>query len=217
MNVESTVRNMIELYPTLYRSRAMALLNLFDSYHTVWRNGELIRLEPDDGNSSYLPYPEPADVADPAEEADSCDVRNVLIHRRENAKAQFTHDNAHLLARQTFSSLPSTYSGSFEGTRFDDIPEDVTPDWLAAAKELARIVMSHPFKPKDGRMKEYQDRERKDHDRSVERCKQFLEQFQVITPCPFERAARLTKLQREAEALGLALVDKNGQPAAQSA
>lgn len=211
LNVENTVRTMMELYPTLYHSRAVALLNLFDSYHAKWRNGELIRLEADDGRSSYLPYPEPADVADPTEQAE---VRNVLFHRRENAKAQFVYDNAYLLARDTFSSFPKTYAVSFEGNRYDDIPEDVTPDWFEAAKELARAILVHKFRPKDGMAKDYQDREQKDHDRSVVRCRQFLERFQVITPCPLERAARLTKLQREAEALGLALVDKNGQPAA---
>lgn len=207
MNVERTVRNMIELYPTLYRSRAMALLSVFDSYHVEWRNGELISLEPHDDKSSYLPYPEPKDVADPAGPQD---VRDVLFHRRENAKAQFTHDNAYLLARDTFSSLPSTQAVSFEGNRFDDIPEDVTPDWLEAAKELARIVLVHKFKPKDGLNKEYLEREQTWHDLSVGRCKQFLERFQVITTCPSERAARLTALRREAEALGVEVVDKNG-------
>jgi hypothetical protein len=214
VDVESTIRNMIERYPSLYRSRAMALLSLFDSYHVEWHNGELISLEHDEAKSSYLPYPALTDVADPA---GPDDVRDVLFKRRENAKAQFTHDNAYLLARQTFSSLPSTQAVSFEGNRFDDIPEDVTPDWLEAAKELARIILVHKFKPKDGVNKEYLERDQKWHDFSVERCKQFLERFQVITPCPLERAARMTALRREAEALGVEVVDKNGQSVAQGA
>lgn len=214
MNVENTVRKMIELYPTLFSTRAMALLSLFDSYHAEWRNGELIRLESDDDSRSYLPYPSPDEIADPAE---SEGVRDVLFHRRENAKAQFTYDNAYLLARDKFSSLPKTYAVSFEGNRFDDIPDDVTPDWLEAAKELAQIVLIHRFKPKDGMAKDYQEREQKDHDRSVERCKQFLERFQVIKPCPYARAARMTALRREAEALGVEVVEKSGQSAAKGA
>lgn len=207
MNVQDTVFSMIRSYPTLYRSRVMALARLFDQFDAVWVNGELFDKEPR-GNQDFLPY----SVEQVTETGSDRVDRDLLFHRRENAKAQFTYDNAHLLSRDTLSSFDKTSSIRFAGRHFEDIPADITPDWLDAAKELAGIITIHKYRPDTTYAADHLERENRDLESSVKLCKQFLERFKVVTVSTWEHANRLKEVTREALALGFKLVPVEATP-----
>lgn len=208
MLVKDTVLKMMRYFPQLYPTRVDALLRLFDSFDTKWVNGELVDLEAYDESFPYLSY-SAEEVADPTDDRKLSDV---IANRWENAKAQFVHDNAYLMALDPFSHFRSDKTLSFEGNRFRDIPADITEDWMDAAKELARAVMAHKYFPKRQYAPQEVERQRDAVAASAKICEQFLERFKVITPCPYARAARVKELQREALALGLNLTEADGTP-----
>lgn len=201
MTVQETVFGMMRAYPTLYRTRVMALARLFDSYDSKWVNGELLLNEPR-GNTAFLPYP-PAKII---ETGDARSDQDVVFHRLANAKAQFVYDNAHMLSKDPHSAFGKHSSIRFTGKRFDDMPEDVSQEWLEAAKELANAVRVHKYYPDTTYAAEYLKQQMFELEASAKLCSQFLERFKVLTPCPFERAHRLETVTREALALGFVLV-----------
>lgn len=199
--MQDTVFGMMRAYPTMYRSRVMALARLFDSYDSEWVNGELIdnerRL-----NEDFLPYsPEKlVETGDPHED------NGVLFSRRQNAKAQFVFDNAGLMSKDQYSTFGKHSTIRFAGRHFDDIPTNVTPEWLEAAKELAHAVCLHKYYPDTTYAADHALNRAQEQAASVAICTQFLERFRVKTLDPIRSAARLTTLTREARALGYILV-----------
>jgi hypothetical protein len=211
MNVQETVFVMMRAYPMLYPTRVRALARLFDSFDCSWVNGELIdheRVDPESARD-FLPY-KPEDVT---ETGDAKKDQYIVHNRWENAKAQFVYDNAHLMSADRYSEFRKHSTIRFGGRHFADIPADVTADWLDAAKELAMAVSTHQYFPDRTYAPDHLTREREELENSAKLCTQFLERFAVITPCPFERAARLEKVTREAQALGFALVPAEATPA----
>ena len=208
MTVQETICEMMQNYPTMYRSRVQALARLFDSYSTHWEDGCLIDTDrPSSPDRNPLPYPNT--LANPTTDTE---VDDALFERRENAKAQFVLDNAHLMSRDLYSSFESNYPIRFEGKRFEDFPENATKEWHDAAVELAHAILRHTYWPDSTYAPEEEERRRKDQAKSQDLCKKFLERFRVITPCPYERAARVKELHREALALGLNLTEADGGP-----
>lgn len=208
MQVRDTVFTMMLRFPWSYPTRVDALLELFDSYNTQWEKGELVFQTPLDNKGSHLPF-SPDKVADP-ENYES--VSQVIAARQANAQAQFVFDNAYVLSHDKSSYFRPSKPLLFEGKRFADIPPDITPDWLEAAKELAWAVVQHKFFNDGSYGPAELERKQEQQERSVKLCQQFLEKFKVIRPCPYERAARVTKLLQEAEALGLNLTESDGSP-----
>ena len=207
MNVQETVFGMMRAYPTMYRSRVMALARLFDSYDSEWVNGELIDNEHRSGRD-FLPYPPEKLV----ETGDLREIHDVLFARRQNAKAQFVYDNAELMSKHSFSSFGKHSTIRFSGRHFDDIPADITPEWLEAAKELAQAVVSHKYYPDTTYAADHALHQAKEEAASVAICNQFLERFRVKAIDPIVSAARLSVLTREARALGYALVQESLEP-----
>lgn len=206
MNVQETVFQMMQTYPTLYRSRVMALAHIFDSYHAEWKEGELISREPYGEGRDFLPYP-PDKLVVNAENR----IHDVLFAREENAKAQFVYDNADLLSQDTGSRFEADQFVTFKGRHFDDLPETVAKDWLDAAKELASTVLAHKPTAKGSYAPEYVAQQQRSQKESADICRQFLERF--LPPksmCLYARAARVTELLREARALGLVLTEQDG-------
>lgn len=209
MTVQQVVIKMMQDYPSLYRTRALALKRLFDSPSTRWVGGELV-----DGEASteprkdYLPY-KAEDVAFPNPDKSPS---SVIFARQQNAAAQFVHDNAALLSKDTNSGFDSReYHLTFEGRRFTDMPADVTPEWLEAAKELAFAVIAHQRdtqRPMDPKMQKHAEEQQ---DAAKKLCQQFLERFKAVPgPDPWVRAHRVKELYREALALGLLLTEADG-------
>lgn len=209
MNVQQTVCLMMRAVPTLFRTRVMALKNLFDSFDTEWVNGELVSHERPSADRDYLPYAE-HEVALPEDLDQVEDISDLLFKRSENAKAQFVHDNAELLSRHTTSHFDLEHAIHFSGRRLMDIPDDVSDDWLAAAKELANAIMHHKLQPKPGYTEAYAAAQQRQQDESARVARQFLERFNVIKPCPYARAARVKELLQEAQALGMHLTESDG-------
>jgi hypothetical protein len=201
MNVQETVFTMMRSYPTLYRTRVMALARLFDTHSSSWVNGELIDNEAP-RESPHLPY----SGNDLEETGDLHKDSSVVFHRLQNAKAQFVFDNASLMSRDTISGFDKHSGVRFAGRHFDDIPADIKPEWLDAAKELAHAICHHKYYPDTTYAADYIQNQAREMELSVKLCQQFLERFKVITPCPYERAARLEAVTREARALGFILV-----------
>lgn len=201
MNVQDTVFGMMRAYPTMYRSRVMALARLFDSYDSEWVNGELIDNAPRSGGD-FLPYPPDKLV----ETEDQHELNNVLFARRQNAKAQFVYDNAGLMSKDLYSAFGKHSTIRFAGRHFDDIPADISPEWLEAAKELAQAVVGHKYYPNTTYAADYTLNQAKEEAASLAICNQFLERFRVKAIDPIVSAARLSVLTREARALGYSLV-----------
>jgi hypothetical protein len=212
MTVQETVFVMMRAYPTLYPSRVIALARLFDSYDSQWVNGELIDNEHRLGED-FLPY-KPEELVETGDVEKDC---YLVAHRRQNSKAQFVYDNAYLMSKDLYSRFGKHSTVRFNGRHFDDMPEDVAPEWLEAAKELARAVCVHKHYPDTTYAPEYVRNNEAEQQASVARCTQFLERFKVITVCPFDRAARLRTLTREALALGYILVPVVGASEAEKA
>lgn len=211
MNPKTTVTQMLRSYPSLYPTRVTALLHLFDSTETIWKDGELIHTDPtmyernnylDDETADQAAYEKALHT-----DRESDMARDLLFTKRENARKRFVHDNAALLAADTSSNFRKGRAIDFKGRRFDDIPEDVKPEWLEAAKEVAFAVLAHKFINLNGYNAEYAQRFERELEQSKRVCTQFLERFKVVQICQFARAARIAELQREAAALGLSLVD----------
>lgn len=215
MNVHHTVMRMMLAYPSLYRTRVMALLNLFDASHTDWKDGELVHLYPEEYAPRNFLEDESAAVA--AYEAEKHDndpglaVRDLLHLREQNAKSQFVHDNAELLAANTSSNFGKGYPISFSGRHFDDMPDNVAPDWLEAAKELAHAIRGYTYINVSGYVAEYVQRNEKELEHAKKICTKFLERFRVVPIDPYTRAARIAELQREAAALGLQLTERTAE------
>jgi hypothetical protein len=209
MLVQETVLKMMREFPWLYPTRVTALRRLFDASYTHWMNGELISTDNSGEGRDYLPY-SPAEVADTD---GTCDIRGVLFHRKENGHAQFVYDNAHLLSRDILSNFDKHTSICFDGARFADMPEDITADWLDAAKELATCIRFHKYWPDTNYAPEYEQGRRDEQAKAVKICEQFLERLKVIQPpCRYARAARVKELLREAQALGMQLTEADGSP-----
>lgn len=192
---------LMRTFPTLYRNRLMALLAIFDGTEYRWEGGALVRTDKltRDGRS-HLPYSDSDDV-------NSKHVSLKLMALRENAKADFVHHNAELLAEHVHGGFERDHHISFDGRHFDTMPADVQPEWRDAAIELATGVLAH--KPLDTGIYEsrYQASRVRDHQRSQEACRLFLERHQLVSISPADREARVAKLRREALALGLTLTD----------
>ena len=207
--VQATVERMIRAFPTLYRTRAMALMALFDSSSARWVNGCLVdpQYEVPRSDDDILPYPEATPLASDGSNADQ-----VLFEREENAKARFVFENAHLLAsgKRFARQLEREYSVDFDGRHFDDMPEDVDPEWKSAALELALVIVAHRPTQREDQDRAYRESRAKRHEEAQALCRQFLERHQVSKPCPYARAARVKKLLREAQAIGMVLTESDG-------
>lgn len=199
--VREQVANLLRTFPSLYRNRLMALLAIFDSSEYRWVAGNLVpicALAPDDHD--HLPYSE-------QDCSESKDVGQRLLALRENAMASFVHQHAELLAQHLYGRFERAHHIAFDGRHFDTMPADVKPHWRDAAFELAASIMAH--KPLDMGTYEsrYQASRVKDHEKSQKVCRQFLERHKMLTMSPADRQARIAVLQKEAQALGLSLVE----------
>ena len=132
MNVHDTIVHMMRSFPTLNENRADTLNNLFNGSHAHWENGELV-LDPDSGyfDRDWRESLETPDMGD--------DVSERLRVLRRNAEATFIAEHANLLAQEEYSRLTRKNADTYwiSGNRWNDMPEDVTDEWAAAAEESA--------------------------------------------------------------------------------
>lgn len=214
MNVANTVLVMMKAYPGLFSTRVMALKNLFGKDgNTRWVNGELICGEqyPDCGGSDEDVASAQKAFDDAAAEMRPYVASDLIRSMRHRDEEQFTYDNAHLLCIEASSRLGPYVN--FEGRRFDDMPEDVKPDWLAAAKELAHAIVRAGEAGPPTSSASAEQRERATSEAKAQ-AKQFLDRFKSSDLKWLERRQRETALLREARALGLKLVRENGDAVA---
>ena len=203
MNVADTVKRLMLAYPSLYPTRLRVLVKLFDSPDWAWVNGELVLVGPDEYG---VPH-EPRDPADMQAQFDRANDRTragaagaLLMVLRANAQAQFTVDHAHLLSLDDSDEFD--YIPRIKGLRWQDMPEDVTPDWKRAATDLATAVLAYS-KPSRGT-----DPDRVALDAHALACskqaaRHFLDQHYPRPIPESEREGRMAALRAEAAALGV--------------
>ncbi|MBK6616319.1 hypothetical protein [Ottowia sp.] len=204
---------MMRSYPTLYRTRVGALIHLFGDSDATWVNGELQLSEQYNGAGNELDDISEQQLAfDSAttEEERGFAARDLAFKLRERAKQLFVFENAAVLAAARDLALDGP--PRFTGKHFDDMPDDVTPDWLEAAKEAAMAIAAYKFTPDTQYVHAYNEQRRVAAEESKKVAQQFLERFQVTRIDTYFRSQRATELLREARALGLGLTDAKGQP-----
>jgi len=134
MNVTDTAANLIKNWPTMYVNRATALKHCFTSPRWYWdENGELAAED-----ESELVRDE---TYSPLHEVVEGDLDQRLRISKRNAIADWTRENADLIAQDTMSVpehnclwLPDSYN------RFANMPENVTDDWREAAMDMLRTL-----------------------------------------------------------------------------
>lgn len=222
MSPFETVRYYMRGWPSHYPTRAKALLALFDNCDAYWHAGELTLAAFDlnqytdvggnlEDEQQYLGRYLVALQADDDYEAQYA-LRELLRVRQDVARVRFTYDNADWLARHTGSSLTGIVD--FRGLHLQDMPADVSPEWHAAAVEVAQAVLCYRYVPNPEYNEDYHNMNRARADAARKVARRFLERLGIIQIDAHDRCMRLAKLADEARALGMDLVPAgmaNGQ------
>lgn len=204
-SVQATLVRMVRAYPSLYRTRAMALAHIFDSSTARWIDGNLVETwegYDDRLAREYLPFPSTGEDGN----------RTVLSLRelQENAKAQFVHDHAEMIASTNERPFEAFQTIDFRGKHFDSMPIEAASDWKQAAIDLAWAIKTHKPVPRPSYTLDAQKVAADRHAASQAVCQHFLERVRVSVPCPYARAQRVAKLLQEARALGMVLTEQDG-------
>lgn len=146
-SVEETVARQLRNYPGLFENRTQALHHLFcvlgNGYD--WVGGELVAYddgEPDLSEEEALGlehYARLVEMWTDSPYGDAAEER-VAALREEVERLRSVRSNAETLARTQGSLKGDVYPPS-DGIPLAELPEDIRPDWLAAASEIAEVAL----------------------------------------------------------------------------
>jgi hypothetical protein len=141
---------MVKEYPGLFPNRVRALEHLFCVYGNgyEWKNGELVGTEMRISKKARERHEE---LTRAIEETVSLleklggHEEHCALYRLEKKAEKWAFDNADLIASSPVTEVHPTYKFFLmceEYSALLNIPDDVKPDWLEAAKETASLILN---------------------------------------------------------------------------
>lgn len=167
MNVKDTLKTYLLTWPFIMINKLDVLIQLLMVYGNgmEWRNGELLPLLPEDeGRDSRSDKETPPTMEDAVHNV----IRSTFSRKIDPWSEEWLHGKISLIFRldermnDMSVATQEKYPYSFvrESAKVDrlhrilcpvcgfsaicDLPDDIKPDWLAAAKEMYEFIDSHP-------------------------------------------------------------------------